>query len=97
MRENVTPIYLGGKTPRLGIVNAGKERGSLCVYNGEDWEPIISLVHYRHLIPEPEPTVEKATKKQKRTCDCNAENFDGVHNNNCAESTKKKRREKKTD
>lgn len=47
---DVTPIYLGGKAPRLGIVNEGADVGTLAVHTGSEWELIVDLRKYEHLI-----------------------------------------------
>ena len=49
---DVTPIYLGGKAPRLGIVNEGADIGTLAVHTGSEWELIVDLRKYGHLITE---------------------------------------------
>lgn len=51
---NVTPIYLGGKAPRMGIVNEGADIGTLAVHTGAGWELIVDLRKYRHLIAKTE-------------------------------------------
>ena len=59
---NVTPIYLGGKAPRLGIVNEGDDMGKLAVHTGAEWETIVDLRKYEHLIAK-----KKARQKKTRS------------------------------